>query len=389
VIAQVMPLKCLSPDGPLYAFDFSREQFERLRIEHNERHHLRFGCCDSPVGLRVSSTGLPHFYHFRRVGSCRYETESELHLRIKQQVAIAAARAGWTAETEAQGREYGDGEEWIADVLATRRNVRVAFEVQVSGQTWADTLARQARYKASGVRGLWFFATRNYDTDAAVPAFQIRKIEDTQDFEVRISPPAPTSTAGVRAVKEEWLPLSEFVVGALSGRLHWAPAVREGNVDALVRAKSPISCSCGNLLSFPVGLVVSTTIPGHHSIVWALMSRGLKTAGPKWLNALAEYANGSQSHEVLLAFRERQDRYTFRYRCPACGAFHRDVLSPHPEKTLVFTGIPISALGPALPASPEWVFLNRWLLTSSETESLTAFAEHDCRQSQLPTHNAR
>ncbi|MBK3780283.1 hypothetical protein G3A43_08430 [Paraburkholderia aspalathi] len=297
-----------------------------------------------------------------------------MHLRIKQQVAMAAAAAGWTAETEAPGREYGDGEEWIADVLATRRTTRVAFEVQVSGQNWADTLARQARYKASGVRGLWFFATRNYDSDAAVPAFQIRKVEDTLDFEVRITPPASTSIAGVRAVRAEWRPLPEFVVGALSGRLHWAPTAREGRVDALVRVKNPMPCVCGRLLHFPVGLAISSTVPGHHSLVWALMARGLKTAGPRWLNAVAEYANGLQSDSVLVACREREDRYTLRYRCPACGAFHRDVLTPHPEKTLVLPGIPLAALGPGLPASPEWVFLHRWLLASSQTETVATFA---------------
>jgi hypothetical protein len=66
----------------------------------------------------------------------------------------------------------------------------------------------------------------------------------------------------------------------------------------------------------------------------------------------------------LIAYREREDRYTLRYRCPACDAFHKDVLTPHPEQTLTLTGIPLDALGPALPASPEWVFLNRWLLSS-------------------------
>jgi hypothetical protein len=285
-----------------------------------------------------------------------------MHLRIKQQVAMAAVAAGWSEEIEAPGREYGDGDEWIADVLSTRRTVRIAFEVQVSGQTWADTLARQARYKASGVRGLWFFSTKNYDSDAAVPAFQIRKVEDSQEFEVRLTPPASTAIAGVRALKAEWIPLAEFVVGALDGRLHWAPTLKEGTIDALVRVKTPMPCGCGRSLYFPVGLVISSTIPGHHSLVWALMARGLKTAGPKWLNAVAEYVNGAQP-EALVASREREDRYTLRYRCPACGASHRDVLTPHPEKTLVLRGIPLATLGPPLPSSPEWVFLHRWLLT--------------------------
>src|SRR6516164_3675354 len=98
-----MPLKCLSPDGPLFSFDFDRDGFERLRAEQSARHHLYFACCDADVGLRISSTGRPHFYHLHRTGSCQYEVESEQHLRIKEAIACAARTAGWTADTEASG----------------------------------------------------------------------------------------------------------------------------------------------------------------------------------------------------------------------------------------------------------------------------------------------
>ncbi len=48
-------------------------------------------------------------------------------------------------------------EDWRADVLAVRGPQRVAFEVQWSRQTLAQTLVRQARYRRAGVRGCWFF----------------------------------------------------------------------------------------------------------------------------------------------------------------------------------------------------------------------------------------
>jgi len=363
-----MPLKCLSPAGPVYAFDYDREQFERLRQEHAARQHLRFSCCESPVGLRVSSTGLPHFYHFRRAGDCRYETESEMHLRIKQQVALAALAAGWKAETEARGQEYAGGDDWTADVLVQRRNVRIAFEVQLSGQTWADTLARQARYKASGVRGLWFFATRNYDASEAVPAFQIRKVGDTQFFEVRVTPPGRAAFCGVRAIRELWVALPEFVAGALAGGLHWAPALKEGMADALLRVKNPLPCVCGVALCLPVGCAISLSIPGHHALVWSLMQRGLKTVGPKWLNSLVAYANDQGDSFPRVAFRDREDRYTCRYRCPVCSGLFKDVLTPHPERTLSLMRVPLEALGPAIPDSPESLFLNRWWLSVPLTE---------------------
>ncbi len=48
-------------------------------------------------------------------------------------------------------------DDWRADILADRGSQRVAFEVQWSRQTLAETAARQARYRAAGVRGCWFF----------------------------------------------------------------------------------------------------------------------------------------------------------------------------------------------------------------------------------------
>jgi hypothetical protein len=294
-----------------------------------------------------------------------------MHLRIKHQVALTAVAAGWAAETEARGQEYAAGDEWTADVLVQRRSIRLAFEVQLSGQTWADTLARQARYKASGVRGLWFFAKRNYDASEAVPAFQIRKVGDTQCFEVRITPPGRAAFCGVHAIREVWVPLPEFVAGALAGGLHWAPALKEGVVDALLRVKDPLPCTCGVPLCLPVGCAISLTIPGHHALVWSLMQRGLKTVGPKWLNALVAYANERGESFPRVAFRDREDRYTCRYRCPVCAGLLKEVLTPHPERTLSLTRVPLTKLGPALPASPESLFLNRWWLGSAVIELAT------------------
>ena len=185
-----MPLKCLSPSGPLFSFDFDRESFERLRVEQATRQHLHFSCCASPVGLRISSTGLPHFFHLRRPGNCCYEAETEMHLRVKEAIAKAARAAGWAAETEARRAEFAGGEAWTADVLAIRRAASIAFEVQLSAQTWAETILRQRCYRQSGVRGLWLFANKSYDVCEEIPSFQLRATEQPDQFEIRLTPPS-------------------------------------------------------------------------------------------------------------------------------------------------------------------------------------------------------
>jgi len=65
-------------------------------------------------------------------------------------IARAGVEAGWTVAIQHVERD------WRADVLAVRASQRVAFEVQWSRQTLAQTLGRQARYRRVGVRGCWF-----------------------------------------------------------------------------------------------------------------------------------------------------------------------------------------------------------------------------------------
>ena len=60
-------------------------------------------------------------------------------------MAKACAAAGWDVDVEAAG----DG--WIADVLATRNGIKVAFEVQWPHQTESDYDFRTSRYRESGV----------------------------------------------------------------------------------------------------------------------------------------------------------------------------------------------------------------------------------------------
>ena len=359
-----MPLKCLSPEGIIYSFDYTREQFEALRKEQAERQHLHFDCCNSPLGLRISRCGLPHFFHQRLTGACRYETESEEHLRLKECVALAARKAGWQADTEAHGATFDGTEAWIADVLAVKGQARVAVEIQRSGQTWAQTCDRQDRYRASHVRGLWLFKSRNYDVTDRIPAFQYRTTESEAQFEIRLSPPANPRSAGVRAIPEEWVPVEEFVQSALTGHLKWAPLLKSGHVSALLRVKNPVRCSCGTDLWLPVGCAISAPFANHHSLVWSMMSRSLRTSGFRWLNPVIDYLNGQSILPAgnRIARRIQADRYSCQFVCPMCEAHLIDVRDGHPEKTLTGENIPLEALGAALPASPEWTLVYRWWL---------------------------
>jgi competence protein CoiA len=78
---------------------------------------------------------------------------------MKAAIGAAALAAGWQAEAQAEQRRRDGTFEWRADILAQRGRARIAFEVQLSNPDCTGMHERQLRYRASGVRGMWFVRT--------------------------------------------------------------------------------------------------------------------------------------------------------------------------------------------------------------------------------------
>jgi len=145
-----MPLKALLDGQPLLAPLLGDTDWAELYFQ---RYRLVLPCCpDRAVQMRggAGTTRIQHFSH-APAPTCQFRAETMAHLRAKVAIARACAEAGWAVDIE-----HAE-DDWRADVLADRSGQRVAFEVQWSRQTLAETMARQARYQAAGVRGCWFF----------------------------------------------------------------------------------------------------------------------------------------------------------------------------------------------------------------------------------------
>jgi hypothetical protein len=145
-----MPLKALLHGQPILAPLLTDREWTEL---HFQRHHLMLPCCPEVAVQLRGGAGTRRVQHFSHtpLPTCQFRGETTVHLWAKVEIARACAEAGWTVDIEHVEAN------WRADVLAVRAQQRIAFEVQWSRQTLAQTLARQVRYRAAGVRGCWFF----------------------------------------------------------------------------------------------------------------------------------------------------------------------------------------------------------------------------------------
>lgn len=201
-----MPLRATGDEGDLQSFTFDSSQWAELK-ESYKRLNLRMPCCQVAAVPKTSTLGNFFFAHARR-GECKTAPESAEHLYCKTLIAQAATAAGWTVTTERPGVSL-EGEEWVADVFCEKGGAKLALEIQMSPQSDEETIRRQARYKASGVRGAWFFGARarkgTIVFNKGTPAFSLR----------------PVVVGEVPTVDRFDVSLPEFVKGMLQKRLTW------------------------------------------------------------------------------------------------------------------------------------------------------------------------
>lgn len=263
-----MPLKCLHHQNPIFAFDYDEAGWDQLKASHRAEPCLTMACCGAKAILKVSKLGTRFFAH-HAIGYCSSATETEEHLLAKTLVCQAARAAGWSADTEVRGQTPA-GEEWIADVLATKGHAKVAIEIQWSRQGTAESQRRQRRYAESGVRGLWLLRHPDLLVERDTPTFLLEVRADESTAVVRL----PSSRHELRWLTQRnkgeglhWnqtIPLEAFISGALSGALRFAPAIGQSLPVSLCATE--IRCwRCQQATSTVQGLTVeiSQRFAGH------------------------------------------------------------------------------------------------------------------------------
>lgn len=201
-----MPIRAASDQGDVHAFALDAEQWAEVKRTYRGLN-LHMPCCGVEAIPKTSTRGNYFFAHARR-GECTTAPESSEHIYSKTLIARAAIEAGWNVTTERPGVSPA-GEEWVADVFCEKGRAKLALEVQLSPQTDEETIRRQLRYMASGVRAAWFFGERarpgTIPFDKETPAFKLSAI-------VVGEPPT---------VERFDVSLPQFVTAMLQKRLTW------------------------------------------------------------------------------------------------------------------------------------------------------------------------
>ena len=164
-----MPLRCINHKSVnIQSFDLSDDEWMQLKFENKKSNNLKMPCCNADLVLKQSRLGTRFFAH-KTKGTCLTSPETEEHQYLKHAVIISARKNSWTAQSEVTGKTPS-GEEWRADILATKGKYKVAVEIQWSSQTNEETFIRQERYNQSGIRCLWLFRQPGFPIAKDLPA---------------------------------------------------------------------------------------------------------------------------------------------------------------------------------------------------------------------------
>jgi hypothetical protein len=211
-----MALKALVNSKLMSAEDIPLDEWRAIQAQ---KPPIRMFCCLTQGYMRVREEHQ-EFVHYRRTEECLGRPDSPSHDLLKIAVRNAARASGWSAEVEEP--DPTPDRKWIADVLANKDAVRVAFEVQISPITKEALLRRQDAYSRSRVRCCWFVKGFLADGFISRPERRSPIFKLIEDQEAELGTPRYF----VSIVPGQRIPLKEAVGSLLRGEFKWRPVRR-------------------------------------------------------------------------------------------------------------------------------------------------------------------
>lgn len=313
-----MPLRAIIDGEDTIAPFLNNDEWNNLKQRvKSENLDVFIPCCGNPAYLRTSKHGINHFVHKVR-GDCTSAPETWQHLKAKQEIIRACREAGYDASTEVNG----DG--WRADVLAVKANVKIAFEVQWSPQTWDVTQERQQKYKDAGIRCCWVFKSppEGYRANRDVPLFKFEVIEDVCNVF------NPQSYYSWQEEEHRTTVLSSFVKSLLTGKIRFCEQVTAKTQQSIEIQFINYPCwKCGAF--YDVYRVVNTLKSNcgqslfYHMYMYNTDSDLNFAFHPEIQQVVRQYVSENDSYELArftTYYRKKATVAIDAFECPHCNA---------------------------------------------------------------------
>ena len=315
-----MPVRAYIEDKEIVSIDLNDEEWSALKARLKAKEIVvTLPCCGQEGFLRTSNRGLKHFVHLKSANPCDWKPESAEHLKAKVAIMEACREQGWKAIPE-----FSEAD-WRADVLAVQGGNRIAFEVQWSRQTYEESCFRQERYKASNVRGCWFFRIppkemTDYDKSLVankdIPAFKIYKDEHSDI---------------IAQVGQRQMPLKALVTALLNRKVKFCRHIRlKPKQEAIIlffqyecwECKKPQYC-------YTVYPKFSTVCDLEYDMMGEMWSDGDIDKSPQIQIAVQQFLDSDKGKDIKVGpIKQRfsktvQDSY-LSYGCYYCDAIFGD-----------------------------------------------------------------
>ena len=319
-----MPLTCLGESGErIQAFDLTDQEWSALKVRNRRDQHLRMACCSSSAVLKQSSRGTCFFSH-KRVGPCTTADESEEHRQLKL-LAIDAARGnGWSVEAEVSGATPS-GEQWRADVLATKGSAKVAVEIQWSGQVDAETMRRQRRYQEAGIRCLWLLRQPGFEISNDLPATCIGgSIAD--GFVALLPHHWMVMRRKDRAHPDRWrqsAPMRDFLDAAFSRRLKWGDPTTVFGEQAEVEVRAA-EALCWHEWCGVFTEIVTRIIIRHPGMEFDASPADFDSYPGLWKQIVEQFPESFDASHLKRRYSRTQQRSYLSNGCLGCDRIYGD-----------------------------------------------------------------
>jgi hypothetical protein len=344
----------------------------------------------------VSPKGTKHFVHRANHDNCPWAHESADHVDAKLALVSALRETGWDVRTEQCGPD------WRADVLATSPNGerRVAFEVQLSPQSYDETVARQWRFTAAGVEGVWLFRTLpTMLGDPRIPMFSLRR-DDSGAWRVQLRRPprgvpelewcerGPSGTLSLGAFARRWLAGRPMLRPKLHLDDEWPSRIELfraacpacGRENLLYTVSAPRVSRCGVLAS-EVG------VPQRHGSKYMWHLDAYSQFGVRTRAAVRRFLDSPdgpciEGEPAVIRFVSNEAEYPHRFVCRWCPrVFSLEEVRVCAESSspAAVLDLPVPHPGAAAEANPgvRDIHYPHWCLRDSAAESAAVCPDTD------------